>query len=214
MSKPWIERNRSLSLKQQWENLYNIKVKQNNKGLWGAGEGILNAQAIIDFLPGLFKELDVKTFIDCGCGNFFWMNKVGFGEVKYTGVDIVNDLIESNKIKYPGVDFRCMNIVDEVVPKNDLVFARSVFIHLTIKDILKSIKNLKKSGSTYLMTSTSPQVKCNKDTECILLVKRNMTLEPFNWPEPIILLNERPDIKDPKILPKVSYMGIWEIEKL
>jgi trans-aconitate methyltransferase len=214
MDPKWRKETENLSLKGQWEKLFQIKIKQAHKGLWGAGEGMKNAQEIINFLPVVFKDLNIKTFIDCGCGNFFWMNKVNFGETKYLGIDIVKDLIELNKRNYPEVNFKCMNIVDELIPKMDFVFARSVFIHLQTKDILKALKNIKSSGSKYLMTSTSPQVKENKDTECIMMVKRNLERAPFNFPKPITLLNERPDISNPKLLPVISYMGVWKIDEL
>lgn len=198
----WYKEVNNLSLKDQWKKLFErkMKLRGNKGGFWGGGKIKHNAKTISDYLPELFERHNIKSMLDVGCGNFGWMCDVNLSGVKYKGVDIVQDLVDMNKEKYQK-DFECFNIVESIPKKYDLVMLRSVFIHLTNRDILKAIDNVKKSGSKYMLASTSPNIKHNKDTECLMLVNRNLEIEPFNLGKPIELINERYEI----------YMGLWKL---
>jgi hypothetical protein len=207
----WLVEAKGLSLKEQWRKLYQEKLKCNYPGLWGKSKNIHKYDMIKEQLPGVFKKYNIKTLTDCGCGNFFWLNSIDWKGVKYLGLDIVPELIESNKVKYPQFDFKCINIVEEIPAYADMFFVRSVFIHLTNADIMKAINNIKSSGSKYLMATTAFNVDSNKDTKCLMLTKRDLTKPPFNFPKPLEVVMEYSP-KNPDEL--YSAMGIWEIDKL
>jgi hypothetical protein len=57
-------------------------------------------------------------------------------------------------------------------------------VHLSFEDIFKAIENIKSSGSSYLMVTQFPAVKLNKDIVTGKHRSLNMTLAPFNWPQP------------------------------
>ena len=203
----WKTEAMRLPLKEQWNKLYHIKLGNNFPGIWAHGDGKKNSEVLLQELPVMFKRYGIKSFLDCGCSNFFWMNNLNFPAmgVDYLGVDIVNEIIENNKTKYPGINFRCLNIVEEAPPESDMIFARSVFIHLKTKDILRALNNIKISGSKYLMASTSPEVESNRDTFSLMLVRRNLCMAPFNLPEPLEYVEERCTPA------RRVVMGIWKL---
>lgn len=210
MNKEWKNRVNELTVYEQWKTLYNDKkkVQVDGKSIWGPGDYLKNSVKLVELLPGVLDELKIKSFIDIGCGDFLWLSKLDWSNIKYTGYDIVKDLIKENSENFEGFDFDTINLIEDECPKADMIFMRSVFIHTSIKDCKKMIKNIKESGSTYLMASTLPYIKENKDTSCLWLVKRNLEIEPFNLPEPLFLIPEmnRDDIN--------NYMGVWRINDI
>jgi hypothetical protein len=211
MDKQWEQEVKGLSLREQWNRLYNRHVKLNNIGLWGKMKSLSKYVKLKQQMPDIFKRYNIKTFTDCGCGNFYWLNTIDWVGIKYLGIDIVERLIESNKKKYPNFEFKYMNIVDEIPPQSDMLFIRSVFIHLTNKEILMALDNIKKSGSKYLMVTTSFNVPINGDTTCLMLEKRDLSKPPFNLGTPLEVIREHDLIKPDHIY---SVMGIWEVSKI
>lgn len=214
MDSKWFEKAKKLSLKEQWEALFKIKIGSlpiDFDYAWGksSATGLKNAKEIIDKLPGILQKYKVRTFLDIGCGGYHWMSKIDFGATKYLGVDIVEDLIKHNQKKFKGVGFGVFDITNKIPGAFDMVFMRSVLIHLTIAQGLKAIDNIKKSKSRYLMVSTCPHLDINNDTNCLMLVNKNLQLKPFNFPKPLELIKQRPDVKG-----NDEYIGIWEIAKL
>jgi hypothetical protein len=211
MDLKWEKEVGGLSLQEQWRKLYQRKIKANYPGLWGKGKSTTKYNILKQELPKVFKAYNIKTLVDCGCGNFFWLNSINWGNTKYLGLDIVPELIEANKKKYPAFDFKCLDITKEVPPQADMLFVRSVFFHLTNDEIVQAVKNIKASGSTYLMATTTFNISENKDTSCLMLIKRNLRLPPFNFPEPVEIVMEHEPTNDKEIF---SAMGIWGIENL
>jgi SAM-dependent methyltransferase len=209
MDRRWKNRVKEMSVRQQWDTLFSDKKKvQKDHSIWGPGDVHKNSKKLIELLPEVLEKLDIKSFTDVGCGDFMWLNKLDWSEIKYTGLDIVERMMQENQKKYPELTFKYMNLIEEVPPKSDMIFLRSVLIHTSIDGCLKMIENIKKSGSKYLMASTLPYIDENLDTSCLWLVKRNLQIEPFNFKEPLFLIPEmdRNDIN--------NYMGVWKIDEL
>ena len=82
-------------------------------------------------------------------------------------------------------------------------------MHLQLSDCLKIIENIKKSGSKYLMASTSSTIEENAETSCIILKFRNLFTKPFNFPEPIKFIFDKKNKFGGDHI-----MGIWEIDEL
>ncbi|MGJ8547988.1 methyltransferase domain-containing protein [Winogradskyella wichelsiae] len=142
MKKPW-------PTKAVMEQIY-------DKKLWGgkdfdfySGEGSHLTEitqpylySVINFL----KSHDNKLVVcDLGCGDF----NIGKNLTKYTktyiAVDIVESLIERNKtlFKNENLEFHCLNIVEDELPKADCAIIRQVLQHLSNSEILKIVEKLK-----------------------------------------------------------------------
>ena len=83
-----------------------------------------------------------------------------------------------------------MNLAESELPKVDLIFSRDCLVHLSFKDALKIIENFKRSGSKYLLTTTFKGRTKNEDLGTGFWRPLNKQLAPFNFPEPIHLINE------------------------
>jgi len=210
MDAAWRNEVSGLTTKEQWDTLYEKKkkVQQNGRSIWGKNDVYKNSALLVDLLPDILIDLKIKSFVDIGCGDFLWLSKLDWSEITYTGIDIVQGLVDENKKMYSKFNFECKNLIVDDCPNADMIFMRSVLIHTSIGDCFKIIDTIKKSGSKYLCVSSLPQIDKNIDTTCLWLVQRNLEIEPFNFPKPIYLL---PEIKKDGIN---NYMGIWEIDKL
>ena len=62
---------------------------------------------------------------------------------KYIAVDIVENLIERNKtlFKEDNLEFHCLDIVEDDLPKADCIILRQVLQHLSNAEIETIVKN-------------------------------------------------------------------------
>ena len=144
----------------------------------------------------LLQKYNIQSILDIPCGDWNWMKNVDLCGASYIGADIVKPLIEENKIKYPGVDFRALDLTNDELPKVDLMFVRDCFGHLTNENVHKALDNIKRSGSKYLLATSFTQYIDNTDIEdggwkCI-----NLMVKPFNL-KPIYLINEEFEVGYP-----------------
>ncbi len=87
-----------------------------------------------------------------------------------------------------------LDVTKDELPKVDLIFCRDLFVHMSNDNIFKALRNFKRSGAQYLLTtvfvgkqrrSTNCQIQAVGDWRPIDLHKA-----PFNFPEAQILFNE------------------------
>lgn len=182
--------------------------------LWGAkgsvcgtGSELKEVEPILEKLPELFEEYNIKTILDAPCGDFNWMPKLDYNFENYIGIDIVDELIEQNikKYKTDSRDFISANLIEADLPKTDLIFCKDLFIHLTNEDIIKVLKNFKKSGSKYLLTTNYGNIESNKNIPTASYRKIDLTLAPFNLCEPITSIPEKE---------KNKYLSLWNLQEL
>lgn len=85
-----------------------------NETVSGEGSTMDNTKNVRKVLPQILSELNIKSIIDVPCGDFKWMELIINNiEVKYTGADIVKDLINDLNIKYSNsnISFIQKNII-------------------------------------------------------------------------------------------------------
>ncbi len=123
--------------------------------LWGgkdfdfySGDGSHNIKIIEPYLHSVSTFLkshnNSLTVCDLGCGDFNIGKQLINYTKKYIGIDIVENLIERNKtlFKAENLEFHCLNIVEDELPKTDCVILRQVLQHLSNTEIQKIIKKL------------------------------------------------------------------------
>jgi 2-polyprenyl-3-methyl-5-hydroxy-6-metoxy-1,4-benzoquinol methylase len=98
-------------------------------------------EAIQKVLSSFPKKPDV---VDLGCGDFYAGSRVRSLCGTYTACDIVESLINFNKEKYKSlnVDFRCLDITKDELPKGDIVFIKQVLQHLSNEQINRALPKL------------------------------------------------------------------------
>jgi hypothetical protein len=95
--------------------------------------------------------------LDLPCGDFSWMNIVDLTNVHYTGADIVEPLISANNERYAqgdSVKFLKLDLIRDTLPKCDLIINRDCLVHLSFDDIRSAIRNIKNSGSKFILSTT------------------------------------------------------------
>ena len=146
---------RSKSSKISWPTK-DVMKQIYDQSLWGGKEfdfysGIgshdpmmvnIYVKTVTDFL----KSHDHKmTICDIGCGDFNIGQHIFKYSKKYFAIDIVEELIERNKIKFKtkNLEFLCLDIANDLLPKADVIIIRQVLQHLSNNEIQQILNRLK-----------------------------------------------------------------------
>jgi len=162
--------------------------------LWGSGESksgtgsnIKRTQVIRGSLSDIVKAYNIKSILDCPCGDMNYMKEIfcKYPEIasKYSGMDIVPELIKENKIFFPDVCF-IEGDLSKLDKSYDLIIVKDLLQHLCTKKQLAILCALKKSGSKYLLINYEPHIKRNLHVyfdPAPLWINVNFTLEPFKF---------------------------------
>ena len=153
----------------------------------GTGSNFEQTKRLIEVLPMLF---DGKTVLDLPCGDFFWMKEVIYfcNIAEYVGADIVVELINNNNEKYTQ-GFIYLDILTSELPKVNLIFCRDCLVHFPFEEIKTALRNMKDSGSQWLLTTSFPG-RVNVDIKMGEWRPINLQAEPFNLPAPLIIIPE------------------------
>lgn len=192
----------------------NKNVWQESESISGIGSTLVQTSKIIDEIPKIITELNTETIFDIPCGDFNWFQKINLDSLTYCGGDIVNKIITQNiqKYKRKNINFINFNLLEEIPRKFDIIFCRDCLVHFSINDIYTALKNIKKSGSKYLMMTTFPEEENNSDITTGGWRPLNFEMEPFNFPKPIFMINEDCTEMDGAFRDKS--LGVWIIEAL
>lgn len=195
------------SLKEIFDRIYEKNLWQSSETVSGKGSELIFAQNLLLYLPVLLKKYNVKTVVDAPCGDYNWILHLDYRFEKYTGIDIVQKLIEKNK-KYENerVKFFAGDILTYNIPSSDLIFCRDCFIHLTFKQIFKALENFKKSGAGFIMLTSYDNCR-NEDVLAGQFRKINLLLPPFNFPAPKDIIQELPSEEG-------KYFCLWKLGDL
>lgn len=180
----------NIHLEQTFTNIFKNRAWHSQESISGIGSELSQTKILIQELPFLFKKYEIKSILDIPCGDYNWMQHVDRTDIHYIGADIVEPLIESNKQKYPEIDFRHLDLTKSELPEVDLIIARDVFVHMRYDTIISALENIIKSGCKYLLTTSFTGMSSNRDlTHDGDWRPLNLLVEPFRF-KPIYLINE------------------------
>lgn len=96
-------------------------------------------KSVGDFLSSFDEKLDA---VDLGCGDFFVGSKIRKFCNNYIACDVVPSLIDFNKTRFQhdAVQFKTLNLIEDELPRGDVVFVRQVLQHLTNDQISNFIR--------------------------------------------------------------------------
>ena len=126
------------------------------EGKWGttsdgdlcSGPGSHNPAVVRPYVNAVGRFLESlpcpPSVVDLGCGDFNVGKQLRPYCGQYVACDVVPALIHSNKDNFAGmqVDFRCLDIIEDVLPDGDIVFLRQVLQHLNNDQILGVVQKL------------------------------------------------------------------------
>lgn len=136
-----------MPLQKIFEDIYSGKKWGSGGGEFDSGSGSVDAVAspYMGVIARYVADRGVRSIVDLGCGDFrVGRAIVAATGVRYTGVDIARPLIEhlSAKTAISGVDFQCLNLVDDPLPPGDLYLIRQVLQHLSNQQIAVILRKL------------------------------------------------------------------------
>ena len=178
----------------------------------GQGSELRVTHGMRNELSSLIKRFNITSIADAPCGDLNWMKYVDLGDCNYTGIDIVQEIIEKNTQQFgPTKKFKYLNLLENIIEKVDLIICRDLLAHFTYEQIFTVLKKFKQSGSKYILVTTNLRVENNCDMEttgdCRFL---NLELPPFNFPRPLALIEE--DV--PCESERGKYLALWFLDDL
>lgn len=202
------------NVERKFKRIYSLNFFGGVESKSGSGSDLEQTKCIRSMIPQLIEELQVKTLLDAPCGDFYWMREVDLKVEKYIGADIIPDLISINNTKYKTAhkEFIYKNIIKDPLPEVDLILCRDCLVHLTFDQAIKAIKNFKKSGSKYLLTTTFTGRSENVDLGNEIWRTLNLELPPFNLPKPKRIINEKCTEFDGIF--KDKSLGLWALDDI
>jgi len=195
-----------------FRQIYHEKSWGNSPSVSGTGSDVVQTKEIVKELPVLLKRIGAKTMLDAPCGDYYWMKDCKL-KVRYTGIDIVPELIRVNQEKYADekTGFMLMNIIADELPRVDVIFCRDCLVHFCYKDIFVALDNFKDSRSVYLITTTFPGRR-NEDIRTGGWRPINLQAEPFNFPPPMVIINEK--CSEGEGVYSDKSLGVWKLSEI
>lgn len=201
----------TINVKEVFTEIYEKKLWSSKESVSGLGSEMKATETIRKEIPQALKKFEIKSMLDIPCGDLNWMSQIDLGDIEYIGADIVDSLIINNQKNYNNKKFQVLNIINDNLPKVDLIFTRDLFGHFSFENINKSLDNIQKSGSKYLLTTSFTKWHYNIDIKDGGWRPINLMIPPFKL-KPIYLINENcaeggTDYND-------KCLVLFEIEKL
>ena len=214
----WISRFKKYDLDSVsvFKSIYLTGAWKGKESASGRGSDLDQTQLLRTMLPTLFSKLDVRSILDLPCGDFHWMREVmeTAADIHYIGGDIIEDLVTSNNSKYRNdrIAFQIVNLTSDSLPAADLIFCRDCLVHLSFSDIQLALDNILGSSFSYVALTTFTGRKRNKDIRTGRWRPLNLQQAPFNFPSPIVLIEERCTEENGRFSDKA--LAIWHLEDL
>ena len=169
------------------------RLADGEESLSGSGSRLIQTIEIRIQIPVLVREFNVSSMLDAPCRDFHWQKEMELELQRYVGVDIVPDIIRMNQQRYGNHirQFRLLDITKDELPQSDIILCRDCLVHFPFKKIIATLRNFKRSDSSYLLTTTFPQRDENRDILTGHWRPINLELAPFDFPKPIKIINEQ-----------------------
>ena len=185
--KPW-------PTKKAMEQIYDQNLWGGNKDEIYSGSGSHSPKIVQPYLEGVINFL--KSFkqpiivLDLGCGDFNVGRQLLAFSKKIIAVDIAENVINYNKAKFANnsLEFQCLDISKDDLPRADVVILRQVLQHVSNKEV-HSVLNKLKEYKYVILTEHLPNQEFVPNKDIIsgqgIRIKNQsgliITKEPFNF---------------------------------
>lgn len=201
-------------VREHFTRIYERNLFKGGESCSGKGSTVEQTVGIRRELPSLIKRHRVTSFLDAPCGDCNWIAKMDWSRIRYTGVDVVQELVVKNdkKLKCSGMHFDHADLCTSPLPNVDLIFCRDCWVHLDFRQISECLSNFKRSGSRLLLTTTFPQTTRNRELGRHIWRPLNLQTAPFFFPEPLEMVVEGCTEDDGRHADKA--LGLWRLEDI
>jgi methyltransferase family protein len=205
---------RALGLQEKFEYIHRENMWGSPESVSGLGSTLAVTTPLRRQLSELCKRFQVHTMIDAPCGDFVWMSAAALPVESYLGIDIVEFLIEQNRKLYgrESITFQAGDLTSIELPERDLILCRDCLVHLSFDNIRRVLSNFINSDSKYLLTTTFPENDLNIDIENGDWRMLNFQIKPFDFPDPILLIDE--ECNEVNGAYNDKSLGLWELRAL
>lgn len=172
----------------------------------GPGSTLYETRHLRQKILDSVKNKNIKSVVDIPCGDFNWMKEIVNEFDFYIGGDIVEKCIETNRNLYGTnkVNFINIDIMNDQIPKADLLIVRDLIGHYPLEDGKKIIDNILKSECKFLLSTTWYNIHDreyhlkheNREVSHGRFYPVNLMSEPFNLSEPIFIIEENVEVED------------------
>jgi SAM-dependent methyltransferase len=183
--------------------VYDQNLWQGRESRSGQGSDVAQAKTLIDRLPAVLRDYEIRSFLDVPCGDFNWMKEVDFGSTSYVGADIVSEIVDDNQRRYgsPSRRFMVLDLVRDPLPASDMIFVRDCFIHFSTDLIFEALANIAGSSMRYACLGhdrdhgrypNGENVALDRTEGGVNVEFRPLDFEipPFSFPPPIAVIPE------------------------
>jgi SAM-dependent methyltransferase len=200
--------------REKFTEVYHKNVWNGTESLSGTGSDHAQTAHLRQLLPMLIQELEAKSIIDAPCGDMHWMKHVPWETmgVRYTGIDIVPDLVDRMRKEYPARRFECLDLVTDILPRADVIFCRDCLVHLPLAEIRAAVANFIHSGASWLITTTFPRTGTNTEVKWSGWRPLNLEAAPLHFPQAIRTIEEGCTEDAGKYADKS--IGVWRLSDL
>jgi 2-polyprenyl-3-methyl-5-hydroxy-6-metoxy-1,4-benzoquinol methylase len=155
---------------------------ETGKGTSGPGSNPENAVEYLSFIQEFLKKHEIKSVVDLGCGDFQLGQKIDWGNIQYTGIDVARVVVEANTSKFtkPNITFVHQDGATNPLPAADLLLCKDVLQHLPNKDILAILAQLPKFRYCLITNDFYPIYNHNTDIPRGSYRTVNLVMSPFN----------------------------------
>jgi|LakMenE01Jun11ns_1017448.scaffolds.fasta_scaffold9937453_5 hypothetical protein len=159
------------------------------------------------FLANFINEKDIHLIYDI-CGDCNWQNEfmkmINVKDPQYFGFDVSKYALDLAKEKNKQNSLMTfaeepINLCETILKCSDneksLIIIKEVIQHLPLKQGIRMLQNIKKSGIKYIAITNHDKklfnVASNVDVEIGGFYPNNMFLHPFNFTNPLKDINDR-----------------------
>ena len=176
----------------RFREAYESRAWVSSKGqlsLSGLGSEASATRTVVDALPALLVRLGCERLLDVGCGDWNWMREVRL-PCDYVGIDIVPEVIEANRrYERVGVEFEVGDAIEGPLPEADVVLCREVLFHLSFRDGMAALANIRAAGRWLLATSDAG-IWFNSDIATGDFRRINLERAPYRLPRPRAVISD------------------------
>lgn len=179
-------------------------TKAYDEKLWGGGSGVGSRQQYTShyrqILEGLLQRLPITSVLDIGCGDGTLYSLVHWGQVQYTGIDIVPEVVTRLSHQYGGLNTHFFHgdvLAMQVVPPADLLIAKDVLQHWTDEEILRFLPIMDRYR--FALITNDIYAKCGQYKWHARWRPVDLRRSPFNRVGEVLLENRSIPDSPPKV---------------
>lgn len=195
-----------------FSDIYRKNLWNGIESLSGPGSGTAATRDVAQAITQIVAELDIRSVLDYGCGDGFWMPDLP----GYVGFDPTPEAVERARFLHPDREYHS-DPGYGVTGTYDLVIVRDVIQHLDLASACALLHRLR-SGDygirVRFMLASHYVGTVNRDIRPGDAYSPNLTAPPFNMPEPEYLIpdgayyheHETGQVRDPQ-----KFLALWRL---